>query len=448
MLINSMFLVPKDKVSESMLRQDLVVYGVGYQNTSKIVKCYKSTGDYWAVPIPYAFSKGWHTGATDQSPNVEVEWPEIDFQARHNQEEVVTKTINYLLQHRTGRVEAKTGYGKSITVLEIARRMKQNILFLAHKDDILTQVEMTAKVYFDVNCGYIKGKKENPNELITLSTMQTMAKRIKDNPEWISKFGLLVLDEQHRASCESYVSIMEAINRRYTLGISATYRRGDNLEPVWDNFIGNLICKGVIKNAVIPMLETPTIGGTGLTMQKFLDRQGEISHTQALTVISENVPFNKWLVDRIVSLVGEGRRVLLVTNRKEQIETLEDFLRLDNIECGIYTGGKHRNKTLNREDLTEGMKKDVVLATVKKVGEGFDEAMFLGREEAAKIKPLDTIIIASPISDSEQVIGRIGRRSGGNHPLIIHPVIDIPYCKSLYFKCVRNTYKPLGILKG
>jgi len=448
MIINSMFLIPKDRVSETQLRQDLMVFGTGYQNTAKVVKCYKSLKNHWAVPIPYAQSKGWLKDAADQTPDIQVEWPEIEFEPRHNQEEVVTKTINYLLSNRTGRIEAKTGYGKTQVSLEIARRMKQNVLFLAHKDDILTQVEMTAKVYFGVKCGYIKGKKENPNEIITLATMQTMAKRVKDNPDYLNKFGLMILDEQHRASCDSYIAIMETINRRYTLGISATYRRGDNLEAVWDNFIGDLICKGVVKNAVTPILESPTIGGTGLTMQKFIDRQGEISHTKVLTIISENVPFNMWLVNKIVELVADGRRVLLVTNRKEQLETLEDMLRLHNIESGIYAGGKHRNKTLKRQDLTEGMKKDVVLATVKKVGEGFDETMFLGKEEAAKIKPLDTIIIASPISDSEQVIGRIGRREGGNHPLIIHPVIDLHYCKSLYFKCVKNTYKPLGILKG
>lgn len=444
MIINSMFLVPKDVISEQELKLDLTVYGKGFQNTNKIVRCYKSKAGYWAVPIPYAAKKGWLLGAEDQTPDIEVEWPHTEFQGRHNQEQVITKTIGYLREYRTGRVEAKTGFGKTICALEIARRMKQNVLFLAHKDDILSQVEMTAKVYFDVKCGWIKGKKENPDELITLSTMQTMSKRVKDNPSYLSNFGLKVLDEQHRASCESYIAIMEAINRRYTLGVSATFRRGDALEPVWDNYLGDLICKGIVKNALVPKLESPIITGTGIGMKHFFDWQGEISHTKALTVISENIPFNKWLVSRIKLLVSEGRRPLLVTNRKEQLELLEDML-LPDIEPGIYAGGKHRNKTLKKADLAKSMTKKVVLATVKKVGEGFDEAMFLGREAAAKIKPLDTIIIASPISDSEQVIGRIGRREGGNHPLIIHPILDNYYCTALFNKCVKNTYKPLKI---
>lgn len=434
-------------VDEEQLKSDLTVYGKGFKNANKIVRCYKKKKGEFLVPIHYANMQEWLDGAEDRIPDRSIDWPEAEFIPRHDQQQVIDKVIPYLKENFTGRISCPTSWGKTMCALQIAKLLKQNVLFLAHKDDILKQVETTAKVYFKVDCGWIKGKKLQLDNIITLSTMQTMAKRVLEQPEILDTWGLILLDESHRSSCESYVKIMENLVRRYTLGVSATFRRGDNLEGVWENYLGPEIAKGKKSKVIIPQIETPRVP-CNISMRDFFDWRGEISHTKALTVIAKNFAFNKWLVVRIIELRVEGRRPLIVTNRKEQLEILEDWLRQEGYQSiGIYAGGKHRDKILKPEHLTEAMKQDIVLATVKKVGEGFDEAMFLGKEELAKLQPLDTIVIASPISDSEQIIGRIGREETKNLPLIIHPVVKVPYCEALFNKCVKNTYRPLGIIR-
>lgn len=308
MYFDSMFYIEKEKVSEDRLKEDLTVFGKGYQNTQKIVRCYKSSGKYWKLPIPYAIAQGWMPLAEDKTPNTITEWPASKFVGRDNQEDVIAKVIAHLLEKRSGCLDAPTGFGKTQVALEIAKRMKQNLLFLAHKDDILKQVETTAKQYFNTECGYIKGAKSQTNKIITLSTMQTMAKRVVDNPDYLSNWGMVLLDELHRSSCNSYVTIMEAINRRYMLGVSATHRRGDGLAPVWDNYIGPVICKGIKKKTLVPTLETPIISSSGIKMSMFFDWQGEVSHTKVLTVISENLFFNQFLAKTIVRLRNEDRK--------------------------------------------------------------------------------------------------------------------------------------------
>jgi len=440
--------ISKGDLTKEEINRELRVYGKGYQSSLLIQDCYRSDSLNWYVPIAWAAKKGLLTDENDTRPKIEAKWPKSEFSPRDNQQEVFDATVEHLLKNVSGRISCPTGWGKTYISLQVAKKLNTNILYLVHKNDVLKQVKQTAKNFFNIKkCGEVRGDKCETDHLITLCTMQTMAKRVEDNPEWLNKFGLLILDESHRASCASYKTIMEKLCPTHALGISATHRRSDGLEGVWKNFLGDLIIEGKKNNARIPHLEVPSIGNTGLSTRSFYDWQGELSHTKALTEIAENIPYNIWIVSRILELLEEGRRPIVCTDRKSQLEILEDMLNEKGIKSvGVYAGGKHRDKTLKEEDLVRSMKQDVILCTTKKVGEGFDFDMFLGAE-AKKYQEPDTIILCSMTKDSQQVIGRVSRKAESKHPLIIHPVLNIGYCQSIFTKCWNMVYLPLGIKK-
>lgn len=442
--------VPKSEIDPKILFKDLRIYGKGYLDATLIIKCYKEDENSYYVPLTYAVKKGLITQDNYKFPKIKVKWPESKFEYRHNQKEVITNTVDYLKKHHSGRISAPTGYGKTITALEIAKRLQTNVLFLVHKLDVLSQVEATAKKYFNTDkCSWLseKGVTDSKSELISLCTMQTAAIRLEENADFLDDFGLIVYDEAHRTGCNSYITIMNNSKSDYKLAISATFRRGDGLIGVWGAYLGEMIAEGKVTDARIPVLESPLIKGTDITDGNFWNyRKGTLDRVKAITLISENEFYNEWLVDKIISLLKEGRRPMLVTDRKKQLEVLEDLLVNKGVtSIGIYAGGKHRDKNIKQKDLKEAMTKQVVLAIAKKVGEGFDEEMFLTPEQFESQQPLDTIILASLSSDCTQVIGRISRSERAKHPLIVDPVIDTPYCKNKFKTRYRVSYKPVGI---
>ena len=469
--------------SEDLVKKELRIYGRGFQNAELVVDCFKKYEDGFLVPKVWAHEKGLLGSSNDNRPSIEFQWPDSDFKPRHNQADVVSTCTKYLRNNVSGRMAAPTGYGKTFCALQIAKRLKTNVLYIAHKLDILKQVKQTSKKLFNIpSCGQIKsGKQVDTSKIITVCSMQTLAKVVVDNPEWLSSFGLLILDEVHRCPCASYVTSMQKLNPTYTLGISATFRRSDGLEGVWESFLGKLITEGKLDNPRIPKLETPVIEGTGLSNSSFYDfKTGDLSHVKAVTKIAENDIYNRWLALRIAKLLSEGRKPIVCTDRKQQLEDLQIMLHdLGVKSVGIYAAGKHRGvmtpeevklaycnehkkiarkdyktkieqekgkytpkkfndlyeepspndqelkefyqtfagNTIKEADLVEAMKKDVVLATTKKVGEGFDFSNFLG-DEADDYQEPDTIIITSMTKDSTQVIGRISRQKESKLSLI------------------------------
>lgn len=447
--MNGLIEVSKDILPLEKVKQDLRIFGKGYQDAVIVQDCFKESSDNVYVPVPYAIKNNYLTKDNDSRPKIKVQWPKLDKKVvyRHNQKEVIKDCVEYLKKNRCGRLQANTGFGKSFSALHIARELNTNILFLVHKNDVLTQIKKIAKDLFNIpKCGEIKGKKCELDEVITLCTMQTMAKRVRENPNWLDNFGMICLDEAHRASCNSYVKIMDYLNSDYKLAISATFRRSDNLIGVYEAYIGDLITKGVKSNVRVPKLEHPLISHPSLSVKPYFDYKGDLSHTKAVTEIADNTYYNQWITQKVVELVKEGRKPLVATDRKDQLELLEDMLSEAGLGVGIYAGGKHREKTLKESDLIEGLKKQVVLCTTKKIGEGFDFDNYLG-DDADKYQEPDTIILTSLTKDSEQVIGRISRKRESKHPLIIHPVIDNWYCKSFFKKCCKSTYVPLNIVK-
>ena len=92
------------------------------------------------------------------------------------------------------------------------------------------------------------------------------------------------------------------------------------------------------------------------------------------------------------------------------------------ITTGFYVGGASSRK--KEIELKESETKDVVFGTYAMAKEGLD------------IPSLNTLILASPVSDVEQAVGRILRKEQEVYPIVID-VVDLFFV----FKCTRNEEK-------
>ena len=104
--------------------------------------------------------------------------------------------------------------------------------------------------------------------------------------------------------------------------------------------------------------------------------------------IATDLVRNQMILKDILDQVAEGRNILVLVNRIQQIDVFEKLLKEKEIDdCYIINGKtKVRERTSLLETLEQLDKGFVLLSTGKYIGEGFD------------LPQLDTLILAAPFS--------------------------------------------------
>ena len=133
-----------------------------------------------------------HTGETLCANNVE----RIVIQLRPYQNEVI-KRIKESNSNRQ-LVVLPTGTGKTIVFSELARQLDKPTLILAHRDELINQaVEKMRFVWPHANIGVVKGKRHEPNQQITVASVQSLhQRRLERMP---TDYELIITDEAHHA---------------------------------------------------------------------------------------------------------------------------------------------------------------------------------------------------------------------------------------------------------
>jgi superfamily II DNA or RNA helicase len=107
-------------------------------------------------------------------------------------------------------------------------------------------------------------------------------------------------------------------------------------------------------------------------------------------------PRTEYIIAILIEILKNepDRRVLILSERRNQLKSIEDYIvdkNIANKDYGYYVGG------MKQEQLNVSSGKQIILATFQLASEGFN------------VPTLNTVIFASPISDIQQSIGRILR---------------------------------------
>jgi len=120
------------------------------------------------------------------------------------------------------------------------------------------------------------------------------------------------------------------------------------------------------------------------------------------------------------------RQILILSGRRNHLNYLKNETdKIGGITTGFYVGGGSGSKKKKKE-LEESETKNVIFGTFEMAREGLD------------IPSLNTLILASPVSDAEQAVGRVLRLKTDINPVII----DIVDCFSI-FRNMGNKRKSL-----
>lgn len=360
-----------------------------------------------------------------------------------------------LLAHDHGVLSAATAFGKTVVCSYLISERKVNTLILLQSKDLLEQWVEELKHFLKIDedppvyktksgrekrrdsvIGILHGSKNTLTGIIDVVMVGSMYGKGNFN-ELINSYGMVLMDECHHCGSSTSVEVMQKINARYVYGVSATPKRGDNLEKIIYMLIGPIRHSFTAKERAIEQ-------GIGHYVYprytRVTDtRESKDSINEAYSLISGNPVRNDMILEDTRACVKEGRTPVILTKYKEQAKYLYDRLQMDADHVFILYGDNSDKENSAVRQRLKAVPRDqslILVATGQKIGEGFD------------FPRLNTLMLAAPVSFEgrlEQYIGRLNRDYEGKTEVIVYDYIDshIRVFDRMYGKRLK-TYKRTG----
>lgn len=320
-----------------------------------------------------------------------------------------------------GIIAIGAGRGKTVTAIAKIARLGLKTLVLVHTSDLYTQwIERLEQYLPTAEIGGIRGKKiQVTGKDVVIGMIQSLSDPRKDEEYPLSlfeEFGFVIIDECHHIGARMFSRCLRKTAFKYIMGLSATPDRQDGLTKVFKYYIGDICFKdtGISKTADEKLLDhIPDADVHVYEYQNYdptyckelLNYQRKPNVIGMETAIVNFMPRTEMILSLLRPLVEEGRRIIILTSRRDHIATLLRLITERNIgTCGAYAGG------LKEAVLKDSKTKQIMVATYKMAEEGFDHQV------------LDTLIMATPKKRIIQTVGRIMRKKKNDRkfiPLII-----------------------------
>jgi len=327
-----------------------------------------------------------------------------------------------------GLISVPCGFGKTIMSIYISCYFKKKTLFISHKDFLNTQFITSIKDFVpSARIGKIQGKIiDIENKDIVIATLQSLALREYDS-NIFKDFGLVIIDECHHIASEVFSRAFRKMNIKITLGLSATLNRKDGLRKVFEWYLGKsvYIHKNDKKSSEmivrVHKYFSPAIEYSSI--KTFYN--GQPNTVACINNICNYKPRTLLIIEILEEILKKenDRKILILSERKNQLKDLKQLIKDKEIASyGYYIGG------MKMTDLDISATKQIILATYQMSSEGLN------------IPTLNTVILASPISDIQQSIGRILREKKEDRKYI-------PLCIDIYDELSVFKFKGFKRLK-
>ncbi|MET0529555.1 MAG: DEAD/DEAH box helicase family protein [Microvirga sp.] len=328
---------------------------------------------------------------------------------------------NAILAHDTGVLAATTAFGKTVVAAKLIAERDRNTLILVHRQQLLDQWVARLRTFLDidpVHLGTIRGGRKKPTGWIDVALIQSLVRK-GEVSDLVGEYGHIVVDECHHLSAVSFEAIARAAKAKYVLGLSATVTRKDGHHPIIFMQCGPIrhrvdartqanarpfSHRVVVRRTAFCGLRTDT--GERITIQ---DLYGRLARDESR---------NRQIVDDVLSALQAGRSPVVITERKDHLQTLAEWLSRFAKNVIVLKGGmgaKERKQAMAALVAVPDGDERVIVATGRYLGEGFDDAR------------LDTLFLTMPISwrgTLAQYAGRLHRLHAAKRDVIIYDYVD------------------------
>ena len=358
---------------------------------------YKESEKYIYVPKHYGIQEyGAYRETMRDVAETDAKYWEFSGAIRPTQQVVVDSFLKP--EPRDGIISLQTGGGKTVCALYIASKLRVPTVVLVHSTFLRDQwIERIQAFLPNARIGTVQGETVDIEDKdVVVGMLQTIS--MKDlPPKLFEKIGLVIVDECHHIASESFSQAIPKLTSKYMLGLSATPERKDKLMHVINWFLGPILYQSNTDDKIDAGVKVEVI-----EFETDDESFNEIVYNKAgvmatVSMINKLVEFearNKLVAELIEDVFAEpNRNVLVLTDRVEHTKKLLSMLP-EHIqkESGILSSGM---KPGVRDEFCAS--KRILISTYQLVKEGFDNAR------------LNTLVMATPRPDIEQIVGRILR---------------------------------------
>lgn len=157
---------------------------------------------------------------------------------------------SHKLNQKSGVIILPTGTGKTrVAAVDSKNISAHKILYIAHTHEILDNAEKEfSHIYGSEKVVRLSlQSKSKPKANIFLNTIQSVKNRLSRISSL--NFDYVVIDEFHHAAASSYKKLLQVINPKFLLGLTATPFRGDR-QDVIELCDGNVIVNYELRTAI------------------------------------------------------------------------------------------------------------------------------------------------------------------------------------------------------
>ncbi len=361
------------------------------------------------------------------------------------------KAIKTLLSHDQGVLVAPPGTGKTVMGCYVAAVRGLPTLVMVHRKPLLNQWRDQLVKLLGVlpkQVGQIGGGRRKRTGVIDLAMIQSL-RDMENAPEFFRDYGLIIVDECHHLPAFSFEACVKQAPVRYLLGLTATPYRRDGLQDIITMQCGPVrhaiptSHRGAFDDLVRDLVVRET---------SFLFQGTEDTPVQEVFRAAVHDEGRTGLIcNDILKALDDGRRCLVLSERKEHCRSLADRLAGHGKSAYVLHGGlpKRARDAILRfiSECPEKGTRDskaggpsapalLVIATGQYLGEGFD------------CPQLDTLFLTFPISFKGklvQYVGRVMRTCEGKNLVSVYDYADlqVPVLRRMHAKRLK-TFRELG----
>ena len=343
--------------------------------------------------------------------------------------------INSIINNDHGILCAKTAFGKTYVAIHCIAKLKTKALILMHKRDLMYQWKNDIIKYTNLTEDDVQiftGSNFDKDKPITITTVQNIGAKIRLGQFNIrqqfqeANFGITFFDEVHTTVGPLSNSLASRwIFSKRVYGLSATPKRGDDLDKVINYLIGNVIYRDDRKMIPVYVSFAPVSVEVPSNIRYWLNKSDK----------QYTINYNKWIKNQdayishsasiIIELIKKNRKILAVAAYKNLLDAVYER---------VYSMLADNDLPVGKIRMVHGTS-EIKLSTIKDMSADdisnfnciFSTNKFFS--DGISIDWLDTIVYLTPPSSKSlsaipQLVGRIVRDYKGKKYVIVIDILN------------------------
>jgi superfamily II DNA or RNA helicase len=361
---------------------------------------FNENATHFIVPRYYPLPKRFLKNIKDVRPPMFKFDRQLSSWAIEPRDEKQKEALDALMLSNKGTLIMSCGSGKTVCAIDYLNKKQTPTLIIVNNSTLFEQWTGNLKTFLGYDdLGVIKSGVIDWQKPIVLATIQTLAKLGREVPYDMRKwFGLVIWDEVDEMATPKYSATADMFFGQ-RLGITATRKRADGMEKIYEYHMGLPIYEDYSQKL------TPKVIFLKTNITIDLDFNAPGGYSNMVTALSSDDLRNDKIFNVLNILVASGRKTLVLSERIEQLE----YFHKQYPESGLCISD------VTPSDRKDALKESNLIFAIRQLAKrGLDQP------------DLDTVVMLTPLKDESnlrQIAGRVLREESTKQtPIVI--IID------------------------